>query len=73
AAAMLLELPELALSTGSACASGKSGPSHVLLAMGLDPQTVHASSRFGLGRDTTESDIDFTVARLASWRAEAGR
>ncbi len=70
AAAMLLELPELALSTGSACASGKSGPSHVLLAMGLDPQTAHSTVRFGLGRDTTESDIDFAVARLASW---AGR
>ena len=73
AAAMLLECPELALSTGSACASAKSGPSHVLLAMGLDPQTAHSSVRFGLGRDTSESDIDFAVARLASWRAEAGR
>lgn len=70
AAAMLLALPELALSTGSACASGKSGPSHVLLAMGLDPQTAYSSIRFGLGRDTAKSDIDFAAARLASLWAE---
>ncbi len=72
AAAMLLALPELALSTGSACASGKSGPSHVLLAMGLHPRTAHAAIRFGLGRNTVKSDIDFAVARFASWWAEAG-
>ncbi len=71
AAAMLLELPELALSTGSACASGKPGPSHVLLAMGHSPQTAHSSVRFGLGRHTSRSDIDFAVARFASWWAQA--
>jgi cysteine desulfurase len=64
AADMLLDLPDLALSTGSACASG-GGPSHVLLAMGLSPDDAHGSLRIGLGRFTSEADIDHAAARLA--------
>lgn len=55
---LLLELePELALSTGSACSStGK--PSHVLLALGLDEAARRGTLRIGLGRETTEADVD---------------
>jgi cysteine desulfurase len=62
---LLLDLPELGLSTGSACATGTGGPSHVLLAMGRTPQDAHASIRFGLGRGTNEADIDLAVRFIA--------
>jgi cysteine desulfurase len=47
----------IAGSTGSACSSKKLEPSHVLLAIGLDPVDAHGSLRLTLGRDTTEADI----------------
>jgi cysteine desulfurase len=62
---LLLDLPELALATGSACSTGKGGPSHVLLAMGRSPEDAHASIRFGLGRGTSEDEVDLAVALLA--------
>jgi cysteine desulfurase len=46
-------------STGSACSSPKLEPSHVLLAIGLEPALAHGSLRLTLGRNTTESDIDY--------------
>ncbi|MGK9168331.1 cysteine desulfurase [Inquilinus limosus] len=64
AADLLLDLPDLALSTGSACSTGSPGPSHVLRAIGLSPEEAHGSLRFGLGRDTTEADVDRAAARL---------
>ncbi len=66
AEALLLDLPELALSTGSACATGTAGPSHVLRAMGRSDEEAHASLRFGLGRQTSQSDIDFAAERIAA-------
>jgi cysteine desulfurase len=62
---LLLDLPELALSTGSACSTGKGGPSHVLLAMGRTPEEAHASIRFGLGRGTSGEEIDLAVRLIA--------
>ena len=62
---LLLDLPELALSTGSACSTGKGGPSHVLLAMSRTPEEAHASIRFGLGRGTSEEEIDLAVRLIA--------
>jgi cysteine desulfurase len=47
----------IAGSTGSACSSKKLEPSHVLLAIGLDPVDAHGSLRLTLGRDTTEADV----------------
>lgn len=58
AADLLLDLPDLALSTGSACSTGSPEPSHVLRAIGLAPEDAHGSLRFGLGRGTTEDDVD---------------
>jgi cysteine desulfurase len=48
----------VALSTGSACASGRHAPSHVLLAMGLAPEEASASVRFSLARGTSEGEIE---------------
>jgi cysteine desulfurase len=45
------------VSTGSACSSGEPGPSHVLLAMGLDAEEAHASVRFSLGEENTEDEV----------------
>lgn len=71
AADLLLDLPDLAIATGSACAGN--GPSPVLLAIGLDPALAHASLRFGLGRMTTANEIDRTVALLAAAVKESSR
>ena len=50
--------PNVAASTGSACTSGQPEPSHVLRAIGLSPANANASIRFGIGRFTTEDDVD---------------
>ena len=64
AADRLLDLPELALSTGSACSSGEGGPSHVLLAMGRSVEDAFGSIRIGLGRFTTAEEVDRAGALL---------
>jgi cysteine desulfurase len=63
---LYLDLEGIAVSTGSACASGSLDPSHVLIASGLDAERAHGSIRISLGRDNSESDIDYTVDRLAA-------
>jgi cysteine desulfurase NifS len=55
----------IALSSGSACKSGSPEPTHVLIAMGRTEEEAHCSVRFSLGYDTTEEDIDETIAALA--------
>lgn len=62
--ALLLSVKELALSSGSACTSATLEPSHVLRAMGLSAEHLHGSLRFGLGRPTTDADIDTAIAVL---------
>ncbi len=59
-----LDLKGVAVSTGSACASGSLEPSHVLTAMGLSREEVRASLRLSLSAYTTREEIDYTVAAL---------
>jgi len=59
-----LDLWGVAASTGSACATAKLEPSHVLLAIGLKPQEAHGSLRLSLGRWTKEEDIDYVLKIL---------
>ena len=58
--------PALALSTGSACTAAEIEPSFVLRALGLSDELAAASLRIGLGRFTTEDEVDFAVATLAA-------
>ena len=64
--ALLAELPELSLSLGSACTSATVEPSYVLKALGLPDELANGSIRIGLGRFTSEADVDFAIDRLAS-------
>ncbi len=64
--ALLMALGDLAVSTGSACSSGSQAPSHVLKAIGAVGDRAGASIRFGLGRPTTEADIDFAIERVST-------
>ena len=78
-----LDLKGLAVSTGAACSSGATEPSHVLTAMNLAPERARASIRFSLGKQNTREEVDFaismvpeTVARLRElspvWRKALG-
>ncbi len=61
---LMLDMEGIAISTGSACASGSLEPSHVLSAMGVPPVICHASLRFTLGKGTTEQEIDKVIEVL---------
>lgn len=62
--ALLLNVPELALSTGSACTSGAPEPSHVLMAVGIPRELALSTVRVGLGRFTSDSDVQTAAALL---------
>jgi len=55
---------DIAVSAGSACTTGSVEASHVLEAMGGNEGTWHSAIRFGLGKDTTEEEVDYTVDRI---------
>jgi cysteine desulfurase len=57
-----LDLEGIAASTGSACVSGSSKPSHVIEALGKSSDRKAATVRFSLGKDTSEAEIDKTIA-----------
>jgi cysteine desulfurase len=64
AEALIVNTPELALSTGSACSSGAPEPSSVLLAIGLTREEAYSTIRVGLGRFTTKKDIDLALSSI---------
>jgi cysteine desulfurase len=61
---LALDMRGIAVSTGSACTSGATEPSHVLRAMGVDPMVAQGNIRFSLGRGNTETEIDLLLDAL---------
>jgi cysteine desulfurase len=62
--ALLMSLKDIAVSSGSACTSASLQPSHVLKAIGVPDDLAHASIRFGLGRENTAEEVDFTIGAV---------
>jgi cysteine desulfurase len=61
---LLLSLSDVAISSGSACSTANPAPSHVLLAIGLSERQAKASIRVGIGRGTTQDEIDAAADRM---------
>ena len=58
---LYLDLEGIAVSTGSACASGSLDPSHVLLATGVDAELAHGSIRFSMGRQSSMQEVEYLL------------
>lgn len=63
---IMVNVPDIALASGSACVSGTRDPSHVLVAMGRSEADAHASLRFSLGRFNNATDIRSCIAQVTS-------
>ena len=61
---VLLDMKGISVSTGSACASGESTPSHVLTALNIPIELIHSSLRFTIGAFTTKEDLDYVIDEL---------
>lgn len=62
--ALVMNMRDIAVSSGSACTSANPEPSHVLRALGLDDDTTRSSLRFGLGRFNTAADIELAISSV---------
>ncbi len=63
---LMMGMKELAVSSGSACTSASLEPSYVLKSVGVGEDLAHTSIRFGLGRFTTEEEIDFAIKKVVT-------
>ncbi|KAA1110863.1 cysteine desulfurase [Puccinia graminis f. sp. tritici] len=63
---LLMALKDVALSSGSACTSASLEPSYVLRALGASDENAHSSLRFGIGRFTTEQEVDYVAHKIVN-------
>jgi cysteine desulfurase len=63
---MIMAIKDLAVSSGSACTSASLEPSYVLRSIGVGEDLAHTSIRFGIGRFTTEEEVDFAVEKVSN-------
>ncbi len=61
---LIMSLPQLAVSSGSACTSASLEPSYVLRALGMNDELAHSSLRFSIGRFTSEEDVDEAISQV---------
>ncbi|MBC8255750.1 MAG: IscS subfamily cysteine desulfurase [Candidatus Marinimicrobia bacterium] len=71
--AIIAAVPEIAISSGSACTTSTMEPSHVLLALGMSKNEVYSSLRFGIGRFNTAEDINIAVESINSCMKKIGK
>jgi len=62
----MMSMKDVAVSTGSACSSSTPEPSHVLRALRLPASRLTSAIRFGLGRMTTEEEVDYAIDRVVT-------
>ena len=65
AEALMMDMKEVAVSSGAACTTASPEPSHVLRALGLSEERLHSSIRFGLGRFTSSEEVEYVAGRVA--------
>jgi len=70
---LMMDMKEIALSSASACTTASPKPSHVLQALGLDSEAAKSTLRFGLGRFTTEEEVDYVVDQVGKWVDSYGK
>ncbi len=63
---MIMAIKDLAVSSGSACTSASLEPSYVLRSLGVNEELAHTSIRFGIGRFTTEAEVDYAIKTVTS-------
>jgi cysteine desulfurase len=71
--AIIAAIPEIAISSGSACTTSTMEPSHVLLALGISKEEAYSSLRFGIGRFNTEQDIHIAVKSINGCMKKLGK